>query len=106
VQPFCFYLVSIKIKNMNKRKVKFKNPVCVLYWHDAIYTYTKKLPTSPPPLQVTAGFIVVANDKYVNIATNVRYDRTTGKLWPVDGFVIPDKAIIKFCKIGWLNEKK
>ena len=91
---------------MKKQKVKPKNPVCVLYWHDAAYIYEKELPTFPPPLQVTAGFIVVATNKYTNISTNVNYNRTTGGLWPVDGFVIPDKAIVKFRKIGWLNAKK
>ena len=89
-----------------KAKIKKRNPVCVIYWHDAAFSFYKKLPKQTVPLQVTAGFIVKATNTYVNIATNVNYYPRTRGVWPVDGLVIPKKAIIKFRKIGFLNAKR
>ena len=90
-----------------KTKKKSKNPpVCVLWWQDAYYSYEKELPNESPPIELTAGFIFVATDDYVNIATNVRYDKKDGTIWPIDGFVIPEKATLEFKKIGLLHEKK
>lgn len=84
---------------------KPKNPVCVVWWHDAFYTDSKYLPLFLPQIQLTAGFIISENKKFINIATNVDYNVKTGRLWPVDGFLIPNRAIIKFKKISNLNEK-
>ncbi|MCL5410389.1 MAG: hypothetical protein M1324_00855 [Patescibacteria group bacterium] len=85
-------------------KKKAKNPpVCTLWWQDAAYTYEEELPAELPSLQLTTGFIMVANDDYTNIATNVWYDQKDGTIWPVDGFVIPEKATTKFRKIGLLH---
>ena len=85
---------------MSQKKTIKKNPVCVIWWQDAAYAYGKRVPATPPSLQATAGFIVSAVDAYTNIATNVNYG-SDGALWPVDGFVIPQKAIVSFKKIGW-----
>lgn len=84
------------------KKIK-KNPVCIILWRDAAYSYNKKFPEKMPPIQVTTGFVVSAKKNFTNIATNVNYNPKTNSLWPVDGFVVPEKAIIKFKKIGWLN---
>lgn len=54
---------------------------------------------------MTTGFVVAATSQYVNIATNVNYDSDTHELWPVDGFVIPEEAIIRFKKIGFLDHE-
>lgn len=92
------------MKKVPARKKTKRNPVCVLFWRDAAYSYEKTLPKELPQIQATTGFIVVANDEYTNIATNVRFDAKTNMLSPVDGFVIPEKATIKFKKIGFLNK--
>ncbi|MFH1192702.1 MAG: hypothetical protein V1656_00045 [Candidatus Jorgensenbacteria bacterium] len=57
-------------------------------------------------MEATAGFTVKATDSYVNIATNANYNLTTHGLWPVDGFVIPKNAIVKFRKIGFTHNEK
>lgn len=75
---------------MSKSKIK----VCAILWRDAGYTYGKKIPTFPH-LQLTVGFIIEANDEFTNIAMNVGHDPKTKKLWPIDGFIIPKKAIVK-----------
>lgn len=85
---------------------KIKNPpVCALWWYDAAYTYEGKLPTELPQPQLTVGFIMTANDDYVNIATNVRYKAKDGSIWPVDGFIFPKKTITKFKKIRLLHDE-
>lgn len=96
-------ILAYYIYAMNEKK--YKNPVCVIYWRDAAYVYDKNFPDEEPSLQVTAGFTVKANDSYVNIATNINYNRATGELWPVDGFIIPKSAIVEFKKIGFLNNE-
>lgn len=80
-------------------KQKHKNPVCVVWWRDAFRCFDKKFPQKFPPLQVTTGFIISADSKKINIATNVNYNPETGELWPVDGFVIPKNTIVKFKKL-------
>lgn len=79
-----------------------RNPVCVLLWRDASWSHTKK-PPGLPPLQLTTGFIIETNDEFTNIAMSVNYNPITRNLWPVDGFIIPKKAIVKFKLIGFLN---
>ena len=65
-------------------------------------TRGNELTDENPLLQVTCGFIVSAEATLTNIAVNVNFNPKDNSLWPVDGFVIPKKAIIKFKKIGWL----
>ena len=89
---------------MLNKKVR-KNPVCAIYWQDAAFAYTKEMPPTNQPTQLTIGFIISTNRSFTNIATNVNYNLKTGELWPVDGFVIPNKAIIKFKKLRNLNGK-
>lgn len=71
-----------------------------IQWHDAAHTQLEDLPEAPPEPQLTCGFIIESNEHHTNIATNVSYDADTGTLVPVDGFVIPDAAIISTRKIG------
>jgi len=82
---------------------KSKIPVCALLWRDASYVYTKELPKSPPSLQLTIGFIIEANDEFTNIAMNVNYNPKTKKFWPLDGFIVPEKAIVEFKVIKFIN---
>ncbi len=84
---------------------QFKNPVCAILWMDAAYATTKELPKELPAPQLTTGFIISANEESTNIAVNVKYNPKTGHLWPVDGFIIPKKAQIRFLKIADLNGK-
>ena len=83
-----------------------KNPICTILWRDAAYTFAKKLPKTPPKPRLTTGFIIRANKKFTFIATNVSFDNKTGRMSPVDGFIIPEKSIREFKKIGHYNEKK
>ena len=82
-----------------------KNPVCTILWRDAGYTFDKKVPLEYPRPQLTTGFIIETNKEYTFIATNVEYEKKTGKIYPVDGFIIPGKSIIEFKKIENYNEK-
>lgn len=76
------------------------NPVCTILWQDAAYTFDKELPEALPAPRLTTGFIIETNDEYTLIATNVAYNNETGEITPVDGFVILEKAILEFKKIG------
>ena len=103
-RPSLFLLTAILYhKKMRRQKKRAKNPVCIIWWRDAARCFDKTLPSKPPLLQVTAGFIIVTNRKKLNIATNVNYNSKTGKLWPVDGFVIPKGTIVKFKKLENLS---
>lgn len=81
-----------------------KNPVCTVLWRDAAYMFELRPPKDIPRPQLTTGFIIEANDEYIFIATNVSYDMHTGSLVPIDGFIIPRKAVIGFKKIGDYHE--
>ncbi|MEK9177932.1 MAG: hypothetical protein AAB777_02305 [Patescibacteria group bacterium] len=93
--PFNYLCYYIQMK---------KNPVCTILWRDAAYTFEPEIPKELPKPRLTTGFIIKTNDEYTFIATNVSYDKKTGEMSPVDGFVIPEKAIIEFKKIGNYNE--
>lgn len=81
-----------------------RNPVGALLWLDAGYSFEKRFPGKFPQPQITAGFIIESNKDYINIATNVKYNEETDSIWPVDGFVIPGTAILKFKKLTNFNE--
>lgn len=81
-----------------------KNPVCTILWRDAAYTFEDKASSDLPLPQLTMGFILETNKIYTFIATNVHYDKDTGNMTPVDGLIIPEKAIIEFKRIGNYNE--
>ena len=81
-----------------------KNPICTILWRDAAYTFEKEIPSSFPNPRLTAGFVIETTDEYTFLATNVSYS-SDGQLSPVDGFVIPTKAIIEFKKIGFYDEQ-
>ncbi|MEK7635728.1 MAG: hypothetical protein AAB405_01400 [Patescibacteria group bacterium] len=89
----------IKLNNQNA-----KNPVCTILWQDAAYSYSKEFSKELPSLRLTTGFIIVANDEFINIAVNVEYNQETGVLRPIDGFLIPKGVIVEFKKIGFFNE--
>ena len=88
----------VKIKTMKK------NPICTILWNEAFYTFESNIPKEFPLPRLTSGLIIETNDKYTFIATNVAYEEKTGNLDPIDGFVIPEKVIIKFKRIGDYNE--
>lgn len=94
---FIFWLYTFRMIFQKK-----KNPVCVIWWRDAAYSYEKELPKEVPPIQTTTGFIIVATNEFTNIAVNTNYNLNENTLWPIDGFVVPKRAIVKFKKIGWL----
>lgn len=81
-----------------------KNPICSILWQDASYTFESKASKSIPLPQLTTGFILETNPTFTFIATNVYYNKENGTISPIDGLVIPEKAIIKFKKIGNYHE--
>lgn len=81
------------------KKTKHNNPVCAVMWLDAMYSFDKEYKKDRLHPQLTTGFVMEANDEFLNLATNVNCDPKTGELWPVDGFVIPKKAILKFVRL-------
>lgn len=104
-QPsFLFHEARRIIVAMNKKKLK-NPPVCALWWWDAAYSYEENFPDALPLPQLTTGFIVTATDDYTNIATNVSFDEKDGTIWPIDGFVVPKKAITEFKRIGLLHDE-
>jgi hypothetical protein len=80
-----------------------KNPVCAIWWNDASYVFQKEKPDKPLPI-LTVGFIIETNDEFTNIATDVEYNEETQEVIPSRGVLIPEKSIIKFKKINYLNE--
>lgn len=83
-----------------------KNPVCTILWQDAAHTFEPEMPKEIPQPKLTAGFILRTNNQYTFIATNVAYDKNTNTLSAVDGFIIPEKVILEFKKIGNYNENE
>lgn len=89
---------------LDMKKTKYKNPVCVVIWQDAAFSYEKNIPKGLPLPQLTTGFVIKENKNFLNIATNVGFNKRTNLLELKDGFLIPRKTILKFKKIGYLNE--
>lgn len=89
------------IKTMKK---DFLNPVCTILWRDAAYTFEKEIPKEIPLPRLTAGWLLKTNKEFTFIATNVGYNEKDHTLEAVDGFVIPEKVILEFRKIGNYNE--
>jgi len=77
-----------------------KHTIYSILWRDAAYLYKKELPPVLPFPQLTIGFIVDETDKFINIATNVDYDESTGDYVADDGYLIPKKTIVKINKVG------
>ena len=90
-----------------KKNKTLKNPICAVLWQDASYTFEKIMPLKTPLPRLTVGFIVSTNKYFTHIATNIEYDEMKEIIYPIDGFLIPEKTIIKFKKIGYFknNEK-
>jgi hypothetical protein len=84
-------------------KKENKNPVCAIWWNDAAYAFQKEKPAKPLPI-LTVGFIIETNDEFTNIATDVKHDEENQQIIPSRGVLIPEKSIIKFKKINYLNE--
>lgn len=87
-----------------KIKMMKKNPICTILWNEAFYTFESDIPKEFPFPRLTSGLIIETNDEYTFIATNVAYEKETGSLNPIDGFIIPEKVITEFKKIGNYNE--
>lgn len=81
-----------------------KHTIRSILWRDAAYSYERELPPALPFPQLTVGFIVDETDKFINIATNVDYDESTGDYIADDGYLIPKKTIIKIDAIGAIRE--
>ncbi len=81
-----------------------RNPVCAILWRDATYSFIDEVPQELPSPQLTCGFIIKATNDYAFIATNVSYDPKTKTIHPIDGMIIPEKAIISFRKIDFYDE--
>jgi hypothetical protein len=77
-----------------------KNPIYVILWRDAAYTFESEVPKELPRPRLTVGFIIKTNNEYTFIATNVSYEKETGNISPIDGFIIPKEAIIESKKIN------
>lgn len=90
-----------------KKKSAIQNPICAILWRDAAYSFDKNVPLKKPIPRLTAGFIISTNKDFTHIATNIEYDETNKIIYPIDGFLIPEKTIIKFKKVGYFknNEK-
>lgn len=65
----------------------------LIYWTDAAYSFDTAVPSKEPLTTVTCGFIVEKTERYIHIATNIKDDDQ--EIIPVDGFLIPNEAIIK-----------
>jgi len=83
-----------------------KNPVCAITWRDAFYSFAEEPPKECPLPNVTVGFIVEENERYVNIATNVLYERKDHTITPIDGLVIPRGCIIAFEKLSYFDAEE
>ncbi len=83
---------------------KILNPVCTILWQDAAYTDDLGTLDVIPSPTLTCGFIIETNDEYTNIASSVSYDNKTKKIVALDGFIIPEKAILEFRKIDFYEK--
>lgn len=82
---------------------KNRNPVCLVYWRDASYTFNKKIPENIPTENITCGFIISSSEEFINVSSNVSYDSKMDKIVPNDGFIIPKSAVTLFKKVGYLK---
>ena len=89
-----------------KKNKTLKNPICAILWQDASYSFEKTMPLKTPQPRLTIGFIVSTNKDFTHIATNVEYNEIKKTIYPIDGFLIPEKTIIKFKKIGYFNDNE
>ncbi len=80
---------------------KEKCKVSAVYWQDAAYSFEESLPNELPPIEITTGIIISKNKRFINITTNFDW-HTKNKLRPHDGFLIPQKTILKIKKVGYL----
>ncbi len=76
-----------------------KNSIYTILWNDAAFTFEKELPANLPNPRLTVGFIILENNEFVFLSTNVDFNKETNKILPKDGFVIPKKTILKITKI-------
>ncbi len=74
-----------------------------ILWQDAAFSMATKLPIGHPLPTLTVGYIYSKNRKFTNISTSFSYKNEV--IIPKDGFLIPNKSIIKISKIG-KHEKK
>jgi hypothetical protein len=85
---------------------KPKNPICTILWRDASYTFEPAVPKNLPAPTLTGGFIVFTDDQFTNICCSAEYDEKSGKITPKDGFLIPEKTILDFKKVGDLHDNE
>jgi uncharacterized protein len=82
-----------------------KNPICSILWRDAAYSYEEYNPDNLPKPILTTGFIIENNTEkgFTKIASSSGYDAKEGKVFPKDGFLIPNGMEIEFKKLADLK---
>ena len=69
-----------------------ENQILAVTWFDAAYTFEDRIPEDLPSPRVTFGVRIREDHLALFIATNIATG--TGTFSPVDGFIIPQNAII------------
>lgn len=82
----------------------YKNPICAVWWVDAAYSFQDTIPAVLPPINIATGFIIEETAEYLNIASNIEYNKEDATITPMEGVLIPCKAILRFERLRDLRE--
>ena len=71
-----------------------ENKIVMITWKDAAYTFEGEFPDHLPEIQTAVGFVIEDTPEFIKIANNA-YIEPSGKVLPIDGFLIPKKTVLK-----------
>lgn len=71
------------------------NKILMITWKDAAYTFDEEFPDHLPEIDTTIGFLIEDNPDFIKIANNAFTDERSGKVLPIDGFIIPKRTILR-----------
>ena len=83
-----------------------KNPIVAVLWQDALYFLGNSFHEFTPLPNLITGIVIERNDKFLNLATSLIYDKKKKRMVPTDGFLIPQGVIIDIKEIGYYEKQK
>lgn len=92
------------IKKTHKKSIK--NPIVAVLWQDALFSLEDNLRYFSALPHLITGVVIETNDRFLNLATSVIYDKKKKRMVPIDGFLIPQGVIIDIKEIGYYEKQK